>query len=273
MPPAPATDPPSAVPPSIIPKPLPVLPPILPKSPAAQRGPQHLPTVSESYEAVAAEPPRDDNSWLPHIFEAEAYERYTGAGEPLVAGSWRNRPYYLGGFIGGISGDTLIPDEINLGSAFFWGARLGWDYDHYWGVESRLAFSSQGIDFLQSPGTDSFNNELLLWDGSLVYYPWGDSRWRPYVEVGIGLADFDYTDVISDVRRSEAVLQIPWGGGFKYRMNQYWTWRLDVTDNLIFGGQAGLATQNQLSVTAGAELRFGGRRTSYWPWNPSQRWR
>ncbi|MDX1964161.1 MAG: outer membrane beta-barrel protein [Pirellulales bacterium] len=240
---------------------------------SAEEANEFLPGPPDGKSPWAEAPPvADDLNWLPRVFRQRAQERYTGHGEPLVAGSWLNRPYYVGGFIGGISGETLIADEVNLGTGFLGGFRLGWDYDHYWGLETRLAFSEQGIDFLGSPGSDNFTSQLLLWDGSLVYYPWGDARWRPYVGLGIGIADFDYTDV-SGLRRSEGVLSTPIGAGLKYRHNQYWTWRLDVTDNIIWGGQAGYETQNQLSLTAGVELRFGGTRKSYWPWNPSRRWR
>jgi hypothetical protein len=51
------------------------------------------------------------------------------------------------------------------------------------------------------------------------------------------------------------------------------TWRIDVMDNLIFGGSAGFETQNQFSANLGLEFRFGGARRSYFPWNPSMYWR
>ena len=216
--------------------------------------------------------PGEELYGLPRVFETNAYGRFTGRGEPLTAGSWLNRPYYVGGFIGGIGGDTLIPGEINQNGGFFWGGNMGWDYDPYWGLEMRLAFASEGLDYLQFPTIDNSYNELLLWDTSFVYYPWGDSRWRPYFKLGFGFADFDFTDA-TGIRRSEMVYEMPFGIGLKYRVNQYWVWRFDATDNLIFGGNVGLETQNQFSLTAGLEYRFGGRRQSYWPWNPSRRWR
>jgi len=216
--------------------------------------------------------PGEELYGIPRVFETNAYGRFSGRGEPLTAGSWLNRPYYVGGFIGGMGGDTLVEDEIKANGGFFWGGNIGWDYDPYWGLEMRLAFSSQGLDYLTNAFIDNQYNELILWDTSLVYYPWGDARWRPYFKLGFGFADFDYTDAIG-VRRSEMVYEMPFGFGMKYRVNQYWTWRFDVTDNLIFGGNAGMATQNQFSLAGGLEYRFGGRRQSYWPWNSTRRWR
>jgi hypothetical protein len=93
------------------------------------------------------------------------------------------------------------------------------------------------------------------------------------MQLGLGIADFDYTDPTLGIRRSESVLSMPFGGGLKYRVNQYMTWRVDVMDNLIFGGSAGFETQNQFSANLGLEFRFGGTRRSYWPWNPSMYWR
>lgn len=218
------------------------------------------------------QPPGEELLGLPRVFETNGYSRFTGRGEPLTAGSWLNRPYYVGGFIGGTGGDTLVADEITSNGGFFWGGNMGWDYDPYWGLEMRLAVSDQGLDYLNNPAIDGASNELILWDTSLLYYPWGDARWRPFLKLGVGFADFDYRD-ITGVRRSEMVYGMPFGVGMKYRVNQYWVWRFDVTDNLIFGGNAGLETQNQFSLTAGLEYRFGGRRQSYWPWNSSRRWR
>ncbi len=216
--------------------------------------------------------PGEELYGIPRVHETNGYGRFTGRGEPLTAGSWLNRPYYVGGFIGGLGGDTLVENEIKSNGGFFWGGNLGWDYDPYWGIEMRLAFSSQGLDYLTNAFIDNQYNDLILWDTSLLYYPWGDARWRPYFKLGFGFADFDYVDAIG-FRRSEMVYEMPFGFGMKYRVNQYWTWRFDVTDNLIFGGNAGLETQNQFSLAGGLEYRFGGRRQSYWPWNPSRRWR
>ena len=215
--------------------------------------------------------PGEELYGLPRHFETNAYGRFSGRGEPLTAGSWLNRPYYVGGFIGGLGGDTLIAGEINANGSFIWGGNIGWDYDPYWGLEMRLAFSDQGLNYFANPAFDNASNGLILWDTSFIYYPWGDARWRPYIKIGFGFADFDFTTV-DWLRHSDMVYEMPIGIGLKYRVNQYWVWRFDATDNLIFGGNAGLETQNQFSLTAGLEWRFGGRRQSYWPWNPSRRW-
>ncbi|MDZ4818247.1 MAG: hypothetical protein SGJ20_04655 [Planctomycetota bacterium] len=230
--------------------------------PQAEQLPEPIePGLNGHYE----EPPVE----LPSTFEPVPYGRFEGRGEPLIGASWQNRPFFAGVFIGGFDGDTLVDGEINQGVGFMSGIRLGWDYDTYWGVETRLAFVETGLDFLNAPWIDSTGNQVILWDGSLVYYPWGDSRWRPYIQAGVGLLDNDFVDNVG-FRRSEAVLSVPWGFGLKYRQTDWITMRLDFTDNVAFGGKAGyVSMMNNLSLSGGVEFRLGGVRKSYYPWNPS----
>jgi outer membrane protein with beta-barrel domain len=213
--------------------------------------------------------PMEDLWELPQVFRPDEYERYRGEGEPLVGASWLNRPYYAGFLFGAWYGDTLIPGEVDQGIGFFFGARLGWDYDVYWGTEMRLAFSDVGLEFIDEPSVDGLSSDVLVWDLSLVYYPWGDARWRPFVGAGVGLVDFDFLTA-TGIRRSEAVFGIPLMAGLKYRQSDWITMRLDVTDNIAFGGRAGFETMNNISLAGGLEFRFGGTRKSYFPWNPSR---
>jgi len=213
--------------------------------------------------------PMEDLWLLPKLFRPDAYGRHTGEGEPLLTASWLNRPCYAGVFIGALHGDTLIPGEINQSIGFFSGFRLGWDYDTYWGLETRLGFSELGLDFIDEASVDGLSTDVVVWDASLVYYPWGDARWRPYVSLGVGLVDFDFLDE-SGLRHSDAVVGVPWGVGLKYRQSDWITLRFDFLDNVAFGGKAGFETMNNLSLTGGLEFRFGGTRKSYFPWNPSR---
>lgn len=219
--------------------------------------------------ALAPAAAMEDLSALPRVFRPSEYERYHGEGEPLLNASWLNRPYYAGFFLGALNGDTLIPGEINQSVGFMYGFRLGWDYDTYWGLETRLGFSELGLDFIDEQSVDGLSADVLLWDCNLVYYPWGDSRWRPYVSLGLGLADWDFLDE-DGLRHSDAVVGFPWGFGFKYRQSDWITLRFDFLDNIAFGGKAGFETMNNLSMTGGLEFRFGGTRRSYFPWNPSR---
>jgi hypothetical protein len=217
-----------------------------------------------------AEPAPMDDLWeFPRVFRPDQYERYRGEGDPLVGASWLNRPYYAGFLLGAWYGDTLIPGEVDQGISFLYGARLGWDYDTYWGMEMRLAFSDVGLEFIDEPSVDGLSTDIVVWDCSLIYYPWGDARWRPYFGLGIGLVDFDFLTA-TGIRRSEAVVGVPLSAGLKYRQSDWITLRFDVADNIAFGGRAGFETMNNLSLSGGLEFRFGGTRKSYFPWNPSR---
>ncbi|MEX2139736.1 MAG: outer membrane beta-barrel protein [Pirellulales bacterium] len=213
--------------------------------------------------------PMDDLWLLPKMFRPSGYGRHQGEGEPLLGASWLNRPYYTGFFLGALHGDTLIPGEINQSIGFFGGFRLGWDYDTYWGLETRVGFSELGLDFIDEPSVDGLATDIVVWDASLVYHPWGDSRWRPYFSLGVGLVDYDFLDELG-LRHSDAVVGLPWGVGLKYRQSDWIAMRFDLLDNVAFGGKAGFETMNNLSLTAGLEFRFGGTRKSYFPWNPSR---
>jgi hypothetical protein len=184
-------------------------------------------------------------------------------GEPLVGASWCSRPYQVGAFLGFMRATELISGKVDQNTGVIGGFRLGWDYDTYWGIEGRLAFASIQTETEASPVFDSAD-QVRYWDTSLLYYPWGDSRWRPYLTLGVGLTEFRYFDETM-IKRQRGLLAVPIGGGLKYRMHDSWTLRFDVLDNIALGS-AGLNTMNNFSFTSGVEYRFGGSHKNYGPW-------
>ena len=54
--------------------------------------------------------------------------------------------------------------------------------------------------------------------------------------------------------------------GVKYLCNERLCLRLDLIDDIAFRTDQ-LQTQQNLSLTAGVELRFGGSHKVYWPWD------
>ena len=201
--------------------------------------------------------------WLPRT--PDRY-RFWGPGEPLWDSSWLNRPLHFDAFLGVAFGDK-ITSHVHQRDTAFGGYRLGWDYDHYWGAEARIVGSHfELVD--ASTITNGDYSDLVYGDLNLLYYPWGDARWRPYVSLGMGLT---YAHLIDDLNRSinNTMFSMPFGMGVKYRVKDTITWRFDVTDNLSFGSGP-VRTMNNVSLTGGVELHFGGRRRSYWPWNPSR---
>ncbi|HEX4142715.1 MAG TPA: outer membrane beta-barrel protein [Pirellulales bacterium] len=194
-------------------------------------------------------------------------QRAVGWGQPLLGTSWNNRPWSAGCFAGMITGSPLIHGAVNQMASFYGGYRVGFDYDFYWGLEGRLGASSICLsepDRIGQPGTNDYWNL----DMNLHYYPWGDSVWRPYASFGIGMANFAFYDQNNN-HYDQVEFATPIGVGVKYRWTNWVAFRADVSDNVAYARGA-VATTNNLSVTAGVEMRFGGVRRSYWPWNPGR---
>jgi opacity protein-like surface antigen len=215
--------------------------------------------------------------------------RYLGPGQPLLRESWQYRPFSIGWYMGAMQGGTLVDDWTGADAGYFGGYRLGWDYDYYWGCEFRAGLASLPewdsarakaaqveADNLAGVAPDnpwrsrydrSRNVDVNLWDASLLYYPWGDSTWRPYALVGLGAARVAFEDRLA-TDYDETLFSMPMGLGLKYRCNNRVALRLECLDN-IFVGSGDLETTHNVSLNAGVEIRFGGPRKAYWPFNPS----
>jgi hypothetical protein len=165
---------------------------------------------------------------------------------------------------GGLIGDELIAGEIDQKDGLFGGYQLGWDFDHYWGTELRFAFSKPELTNLQTmmplpSGTDKF------WDLNLLYYPWGDAKWRPFASVGLGVASFRVEDG-NQLLVDDSLLTIPFGVGVKHLYRPWLALRTSLVDNLSIGS-AGLETMHNVSLSFGVEVHFGGPRSTYFPYH------
>ena len=198
--------------------------------------------------------------------DPEDPRRSIGWGKPLRGTSWRNRPYHAGWTVGALIGDSLIHGHVDQGNRVFGAYRIGWDFDHYWGTEFRFAFAN--LEVIDGSGSlDARNSRHLYWDGNLLYYPWGDSQWRPYAMFGMGMASFRFRDDMNR-RFNETLLEMPFGVGVKYQTRNWLAVRFDLKDNFAVSA-AGLATMHSISLTGGVEVHFGGQQTSYFPWDSS----
>jgi hypothetical protein len=186
--------------------------------------------------------------------------------KPVLSEGWCRRPFYIDVFSGTISGNELVDDQVAQHTSFFGGVRLGWDLDEGWGWEGRLGWAEVEVNNIQAPSQER-TADLFLWDVSLVHYFASDLRIRPFVSVGVGVVDWNFTDA-SGASIDESVVGVPLSIGVKQRYDDWLVFRLDLTDNMAFGGGTVLGTQHNFSCTAACELRFGGPRISYWPWQP-----
>lgn len=187
--------------------------------------------------------------------------------------SWLYRPMSFGVFLGMLSGGTLIDNWVSQDVDMIGGLRLGWDMDDYWGLEARYGISSMKLHD-DPPAVQAYptataarHSDHILLDASMLYYPWGDTRCRPYVLFGVGFGEVSFVDRGGVAYRS-AAFSIPVGLGVKYQQTDRLAWRLECSDTVIFCGGSGVNTLNDFALTAGLEYRFGGNRRSYWPWNP-----
>ena len=193
--------------------------------------------------------------------------RNAGIGVPLTGTSWLNRPYYFGGHIGTMWLTRPIGPDLSTDTDVFGGIFAGWDWDHYWGTEIAINRATPEIINQNAPNADR-GDRLMEETISLMYYPWGDTLFRPYWRAGIGLTEIDWpTD--DGYRRDEALWTFPLGIGLKYPFRRYLVGRAEFTDQLAVGN-TGVQTQHNLTLTFGLEWRFGVRPKSYWPWNPSR---
>lgn len=191
--------------------------------------------------------------------------RHRGIGHPLIGTSWLNRPYHVGWFLGSIIPEPPIRGLVDVDDSAFGGYRIGHDFDHYWGVEGRFGISRpRTVDF--STGTMIDDNIFIFWDTSLLYYPWGDALWRPYISLGLGVAHSRFED-LAGTAYAEVQLNTPLGFGVKYQLRRWLAVRFDALDNIAWSG-SGLDTQHNFLLTLGVEVRFGAEPVSYWPWNP-----
>ena len=127
--------------------------------------------------------------------------------------------------------------------------RLGYDFNEHWGTELRYAFGAIKLydserAMAVAPNSDvnpyeTRYSDLDLVDASLVFYPWGDTRWRPYFLTGIGLTQLRFQDILG-VRYSVTVPDIPLGVGLKFHVSEAAALRVELNDTIVFSGGLGL---------------------------------
>lgn len=209
--------------------------------------------------------------------------RYVDKSVPMQYTSWLNRPYHIGFFSGPLLGSELNGNVVEQQSAYFGGLRLGWDFDYFWGVETRWGWSNPDIN--STLFTNVQRGGYFAGDVNLVYYPWGDTKVRPFLLMGLGMVQLDTFEADGSpavldgagnpITPTPSPLQVtmlsmPLGGGVQFPITHWAAMRLDIVDNLAFGGD-GVDTLNNFSFTAGLEMRLGARPNSYWPWRTARR--
>lgn len=184
-----------------------------------------------------------------------------GIGIPLQSGGWRAQPFSISGFAGATNGGPLIRNHVLERPSFYGGANFAWDYDHYWGIEKRLGFGALNLTNAQhqllQTGLSVTGEYRLMW------YPLGDTRWRPFLTAGIGWSDFYFQDDFNH-HHLDTLFLFPFGGGLKYLLNDRLAVRIDMIDELTFAGGS-VNTFHYVALVAGLEIRYGQKLIN-WHW-------
>jgi hypothetical protein len=190
-------------------------------------------------------------------------EKDCGIGLPLAGNGWRSQPFQITSFAGVTDGGALIPGHLNQQPSFYGGLNLGWDYDHHWGIEKRLGFGALNL-------TNGAHQPLpttglsVTGEYRLMYYPLGDARWRPFLTAGVGWSDFYFNDD-RGASHLDTVGMIPFGVGLKYLWTERFAVRIDLIDEMTFGGGV-LSNFHYAALTVGLEFRYGKRLLNM-PWH------
>lgn len=184
--------------------------------------------------------------------------RHIGRGNPFRDSSWSNRPVHISWFTGVMfTGD--LNSQVSSSNGLYNGFRAGWDFDHYWGTEFRYGFGSHSLQNRQG------EVDIRTADISILYYPWGDSRWRPYTSMGVGFGTFDFINANGN-SVDEATFQLPLGVGLKYSVKPWWAARIEAVN--IFSFESGdVDFMNNVLLSGSIEIHFGGRRRMYFPFD------
>jgi hypothetical protein len=227
------------------------------------------PTFDDAVEhGEAAKPDLRPFDWIRHwgFHHSSTEGPFLDRGLPMERTSWLNRPYHIDWFVGPLLSDGPVDGRVSQSNEMFGGLRLGWDFDYYWGIEWRIGWADPVL--LADTTTEELSGTYMVSDVDIVYYPWGDTKVRPYGQLGLGVTQVG--SVREDGSGQEAtLLSMPMGVGVQFPQTHWLAWRLEVMDNLAFGAD-GVDTMNNFTFTAGAEFRMGARPNSYWPWRSSR---
>lgn len=206
--------------------------------------------------------------WVHALFESgggggfQFADRGPGPCEP-----WAHRRYGLSFMAGLFEGDTLIDGELELSSSGIWELRAAHPVTDDFVIEARFARASSRAENLVSGGSNG-EADIMMGDISVQFamanrYFYLTERWQPYLTFGGGVANFDFVD-LNGTQIDQTSFTVPIGAGFRYRYNDAWALRFEFRDNICPGGP--LANMHNITLTGGAEYRFGGSRPSYGMW-------
>ena len=216
---------------------------------------------AEHRELTQAEGPfvEEEPDWLPNwtLPHPDMWEQLWRPGDLIDDSYWLRRPWSAGFFFGTMDGDQLSTG-VDQQSDWCYGFRFGNDFAPHWGWEARSLFFSPDLSFAPGLGLGGQANDWFL-DLSVLHYPWGDTRIRPFWSVGLGAAQFKFQDELGS-RISEWIVDVPLAIGCKYYHAPWLVLRGELGDTVCFGNE-NVDMLNNLSFTVGAEIHWHAFRT------------
>lgn len=187
--------------------------------------------------------------------------------------SWFRYPFYLEKFTSIVHPNEPVHDQLHNGQGNLFGGRLGWDFAPRWGVETRLGYLRSTMKDTLHPQLPVPHENFIFWDTTALFYLRGDVRWRPFLELGVGVVNIGFIDNQS-VLWNQTLLTMPFGAGFKFLISEHNAVRFEVLDNLIFeNGRGGNSrATSELAVGFAYERRFGRPHKTYFPKADANRW-
>jgi len=180
--------------------------------------------------------------------------------------SWLRAPLGIEKFTGIINTDEPIHHQIHNGLGDLFGIRAAWDFAPRLGLEQRLGYVRSTLNDTLHPFLPSHEN-FWFCDTNLMIYPRGDTRFRPFAMVGLGLVNVGFIDDRS-VSWNQTLLTFPFGVGLKYRIDDRNALRIDVSDTVVYGSAAGgdgAGTMHNVAVLFAYQRRFGWPHKNYFP--------
>jgi hypothetical protein len=103
---------------------------------------------------------------------------------------------------GSLDQDARTLEDLKLAGSSTWGASAGYFFSERLGVEASWARVGSGVELSTAQATQElFDVTIDQLQGSFVYQFGGaDSRWRPFLCAGAGVAIFGATDFASETK-------------------------------------------------------------------------
>jgi len=162
-------------------------------------------------------------------------------------GANRSEQFSISPVIGGYTFDG----RQHLDSSLIFGVRAGYNVTDNFGIEALF-------DYVNTEPTRAKNRvDLYRYGGELLYHFMPDSRFVPYLAVGLSGLNFDAAGADTNTRAA-----FDYGLGAKYFVSDNFALRGDVR-HIIYSYSS--QTMNNLEYTLGAYIPFGGAAPSAKP--------